>query len=313
MAVRVPTAAESRVSGLERARIGAAAADRLQDGVRGSSLERARSIALDDIATPEGLAEWCTLAAGNIDYSAKVLLEAMGQGARGVLRTKAWVLRNGARVNKSERGYAVSMFGAYVFEARQWSERFGSPGTESGDAPTDELDGWATICSGDRVAAAIICAMRGYRLPPLEGLDVDLEALDLALARVRGVAWHLPACLSCDGAGCVLCSCSDDRCRLAVVDCKPMSAAPKPKAPRAETGKRIGRPPKARPALGDLAAVAAAMREARRLRAESDRLRSEAQAVEARAMRLAHETHSLGDIAAATGLSRQRVHQIIQP
>ena len=154
----------------------------------------------------------------------------------------------------------------------------------------------------------MICAMRGYRVGSVAAGDVTLERLDVALAKARGVAWKLPACLSCDGAGCLACSCLDDRSRTEVVDCIAMTPEAAPDRSVASS-KRRGRPPAKRPDLPD---VAVAMREVRRLRDEADRLRGEAAELERRAMQQAWSKHSLADIAAASGVTRGRVHQIVQ-
>lgn len=301
----VPRKHEAHVSGLERARIGTAAADARQGSARADALSVARSSALRAFDLPA----FADLAAANLDYSAKVLLELMGQGARGPCRTRAWIMRNGARIEKGERGLAVSMFGAYVWPLRSTSGRFGSVGIAvDGEASSDEVAGWTAVCGGDVVAAAILVAMRGYHLVSVDVSDVTVERLDTALAVARGVAWKLPACLSCDGDGCVLCSCQDDKSRVAVVDCNAMPATPKPDRSVAAP-KRRGRPPAVRPDIPD---VALAMREVRRLRDEADRLRLEAAELERRAMQSAWSKHSLADIAAASGVTRGRVHQIVQ-
>jgi hypothetical protein len=152
----------------------------------------------------------------------------------------------------------------------------------------------------------------GYRLEAVDvGGPVSLERLDLALQRVRGIAWNLPACLSCDDAGCVLCSCADDRCRQAAVDCNAMPATPDPQptpVPSVASSRR-GRPAAIRAELPD---VAAAMRDVRRLRDEADRLRDEAAELEYRALKQAWSTHSLADIAATAGVTRARIHQIVK-
>ena len=301
MSVSVPRKSDAAVSGLERARIGAAAADALEGSARADALHEARSDALGAL----DLAGFATLAAGNVDYSAKVLLELIGQDARGVCRTRAWVLRNGARIRKGERGTAVSMFGAYVFQLdRQTTERFGGFGHSAyGAAQADDLEGWAMVTGGDRLAAAILCAMRGYSVDAVE-LDEapTLERLDEALGRARWVAWNLPACMSCDGAGCVLCSCADDRCRQPLVYCEPMAAQEPPKSKR-------GPRPKVRP---EIAEISAAMQHAAALRAQADQLQAEADEHVRAAMAKARESHSFGDIAAAAGLTRARVHQIVR-
>ena len=315
----VPRKHEASVRGIERARIGASAAAAREGSARADALQLAQSDALRAVSEPAGLADWCTLAAANVDYSARVLLELCGQDARGPCRTRAWILRNGARIRKGERGYAVSMFGAYVWRLEQTTESFGGFGHSAyGDAPADELEGWRSVCGGDPIAAAIIAAMRGYRVGSVAGPAPDLERLDVALRRARGVAWNLPACLSCDGAGCVLCSCADDRTRQGAIDCNPMplESVPVPSepvgsvaAPDRSVARRVGRPRAVRPELPD---VAAAMREVRRLRAERDRLHAEAAAIEYEALKLAWATHSLADIAEAAGITRARVHQIVK-
>jgi len=296
----VPRKAEARVSGLERARIGAAAADARQGSARAVALEEARSIALRAF----DLSAFAELAAANLDYSAKVLLELMGQGARGPCRTRAWIMRNGARIQKGERGLAVSMFGGYVWPLRSTTGRFGSVGlVECGEAPTVELEGWAELAGGDPIAGAILASLRGYRAVLEVMPAVSLERLDEALKRARGVAWRMPGCLSCDGAGCLACSCLDDKTRIGVLYSEDMpSPEPQPAAKR-------GRPRAVRPPLPDVERSVAA---ARGMRVEAERMVREARELERAAMQAAVDGgYSLGDVAAAAGVTKARVSQIL--
>jgi len=304
MAVSVPRSADAHVPGLERAR-GVSAARAREASARADGLSDARSTALRAIETAEGLAEWCALAAANLDESSKVLLELFGQGAKGPCRSRAWIMRNGARIRKGERGYAVSRWGGYVWNVRQSTGNFGTVGNvEAGPVPADDLAGWTDLAGGDAVAGAILAAMRGWAVGAVKADTVDL---DRSLAAARAVAYAWPACLSCEGAGCLACSCADDRSsRVVVLSWNDLHPEPEPTVKAAP---RIGRPPKTRPALPELVAV---MAEVADKRDEADGLRDEARRLEVAAMRRAVKAGATQrDIAAAVGISQARVKQIL--
>ena len=294
MSITVPRQSEARVRASARARIGDAAAEKLERSARRNALDYALAEALESCQSPEGLARFCEMAARNLDMSTKCLLEAIGQDAPiGILRTRAWVLRNGAAIRKGERGYAVSMFGAYVFAGRQMTRSFGDIGSAVGFAPECELDGYSEL-AGDRIAGAILCAIRGCRLAAVTA-PVTIERLERALAAARGVVQAITACLSCEGAGCVACSCHDDRCpQLAVL------------SSRAMNGKaRIGRPPKEREPIPAVVKAAKAREAAKRTLERAD-------AAFAEAMREAiRDGASYKDVAASADITAGRVHQIV--
>lgn len=296
----VPRKAEAFVGGLERARLGASAADAKAKNARRGALDQVvRGAIADAVAT--GLDGLIELAASNPDLDARVLLELAGQGARGVMRTRAWYLRNGCAIRRGEHGAAVSMFGAYLFAVRQSTGRFGDVGEKIGPCPKVEADYWLEACGGDELAAGILIRRRGYDLP---AVSAGLDRLQAALVTARKVSDAAGACLSCS-SGCVLCSCADDKpSRQAVLDLAAMGFEPIPEAKPA----KIGRPAAVR---AEIPAVSDAMRRVRELRAESDRLRHEAAELEREAMREAWASHSLGDIAATAGVTRARVHQIV--
>jgi hypothetical protein len=85
---------------------------------------------------------------------------------------------------------------------------------------------------------------------------------------------------------------------------KPKQSRPPADGPAAP----IGRPPKNRPELAD---VAAAMRDVRRLRDRADALRLEAAELEYRALKQVWSTYSLAD-AATAGVTTGRVQQIVK-
>jgi hypothetical protein len=127
----VPRKSEAFVGGLFRARLGASAADAKAKNARRGALDQAVRDAIAD-AMANGLDGLVELAAVNPDLDARVLLELASQGAHGVMRTRAWYLRNGCAIRKGEHGAAVSMFGAYLFGIRQSTGRFGDVGEKIG-------------------------------------------------------------------------------------------------------------------------------------------------------------------------------------
>lgn len=76
---------------------------------------------------------------------------------------------------------------------------------------------------------------------------------------------------------------------------------------KSETPKR-GRPAKVRP---DIPEIPEALRQAAELRKQADQLRRQADELVRKAMVKARRKHALEDVAHAAGVSRQRVHQIV--
>lgn len=311
----VPRKREAVDSGLEIARSGGRAADPLVG--RREVLAAVMAEALAAVSRdPDEAAKLVELAAANPEMRAKPLLEAYGQGATGPVRPLSWWRRNGSRVRKGERGYAVSMFGAYVFGRNQ------VVGPDPGTIGSRRTPPNALPDMGEGLALAILRARSGERLRavwsepelftdeapavvrPAQVKPFGLAELEAAIAAVDAYDASADSCLSCDGEGCVLCSCQEGRgSRVSVKP--PATVSPMPRAAetvRVQAKPKIGRPPKARPSLPS---AAKAFRDADRLeaRAKSVRVQAIRQAVEGGA--------SLEDVGVAVGLSRARIHQIL--
>jgi len=95
---------------------------------------------------------------------------------------------------------------------------------------------------------------------------------------------------------------ADPRFRLPAATLKLVAHTPEHPRPR------IGRPPKTRPTA--IPAVTDALNRADQLRVQAAGLRAEADALVAGAIRDALKDHSLADIAAVTGKTKARIHQL---
>jgi len=234
------------------------------------------------------------------------------------MRTLAWWRRNGCRVQKGERAVLLSMFGNAFYGRNQVA------GPDPGGIGPRETPPNALPDLGQPFAIAILAARAGVRLraewsqpepftdeqprllrPAAVKALPSLEVLEQALAAVRAYDETAVRCISCDGYGCVLCSCQEDRApaRSVSVQPKPATIRPVPKK------SKIGRPLKDRP--DRIRPVVAGLEDAARLRAEADRLEAAAKtAISAGIHQAQADGYSLRDIAASMGVSLTRVVQL---